>query len=222
TPPYDATGYTLAYQMGVRFDRILDDLTGPFAKLTDFAKVPAGKITDAASPAGYYFSHQPNDSFIVINRLLKAGEDVSWLQTGPLGPGTFYVTAKPTTKAMLQKAAAELGVSFEATATAPSGSATRLRAPRIGLFDTYGNSNMPSGWTRLILENFEFPYERVFPPDLDKGNLREKYDVIVFNGAGLGGGGGRGGRGGGGAAPPGRGGAPRAGAARERRGRRGG
>ena len=44
---------------------------------------------------------------------------------------------------------------------------------------------MPSGWTRLILENFEFPYERVFPPDLDKGNLREKYDVLVFNGAGL-------------------------------------
>ncbi len=56
---------------------------------------------------------------------------------------------------------------------------------------------MPSGWTRLILENFEFPYERVFPPDLDKGGLHEKYDVIVFNGAGLqtGGFGGRGGRG---------------------------
>ena len=43
---------------------------------------------------------------------------------------------------------------------------------------------MPSGWTRLILENFEFPYELVFPPDLDKGGLRAKYDVIVFNGAG--------------------------------------
>jgi hypothetical protein len=55
---------------------------------------------------------------------------------------------------------------------------------------------MPSGWTRLILENFEFPYERLFPPDLDKGGLRDKYDVIVFNGAGLQlGGGGCGGRG---------------------------
>ena len=61
----------------------------------------------------------------------------------------------------------------------------QLRTPRIGLFDTYGNNNMPSGWTRLILENFEFPYERVFPPDLDRGGLRDKYDVIVFNGAGL-------------------------------------
>jgi hypothetical protein len=44
TPPYDSTGYTLAFQMGVVFDRILDDFTGPFVKLTSEAKVPAGTI----------------------------------------------------------------------------------------------------------------------------------------------------------------------------------
>ena len=196
TPPYDATGYTLAFQMGVRFDRILEDFSGPFEKLTDFAKAPAGRITGAATPAGYYFTHQANDSFIAINRLLAAGEDVSWLLDGPMGRGTFYVSAKPTTRAILQKAATDLGISFEAAPTEPSGGA-HLRKPRIALFDQYGNANMPSGWTRLILENFEFPYERVFPPDLDKGGLHEKYDVIVFNGAGLqtGAFGGRGGRG---------------------------
>ena len=186
TPPYDATGYTLAFQMGVQFDRILDDFTGPFEKLTDFAKVPAGTIA-AQAPAGYYFTHQANDSFIVVNRLLAAGEDVSWLQNGPLGPGTFYVAAKPTTRPLLQKAA---------TDSASASSRRRRRRParcrtckklRIGLFDTYGGG-MPSGWTRLILENFEFPYERVYPPDLDKGGLRAKYDVLVFNGAGLQGG----------------------------------
>jgi Zinc carboxypeptidase len=203
TPPYDSTGYTLAFQMGVRFDRILEDFNGPFERLTDFAKVPAGKITGAQTPAGYYFSHQANDSFIVINRLLAAGEDVSWLPDGPLGRGTFYVAAKPSTRPILQTAAIELGISFDRAPTEPTGGA-HLRRPRIGLFDTYGNSNMPSGWTRLILENFEFPYDRVFPPDLDKGGLREKYDVIVFNGPGLqtGGLGGRGGRGAGGGEPP--------------------
>jgi hypothetical protein len=90
-----------------------------------------------------------------------------------------------------------------------------LRAPRIALFDTYGGG-MPSGWTRMVLENFEFPYELVFPPDLDKGGLRAKYDVIVFNDAGAPAGGGGGGRGGGGAAaaePPAGGGANAAGRA---------
>ncbi|MEO8075487.1 MAG: M14 metallopeptidase family protein [Acidobacteriota bacterium] len=184
TPPYDVTGYTLAFQMGVRFDRILDDFNGPFAKLTDFAKVPAGAITRTPAPAGYYFSHQKNDSFIVVNRLLAAGEEVSWLESGPFGRGTFYVAAKPTTLPILQKGT-DLGIDFEATPASPSGPAARLRKLRIGLFDTYGSNNMPSGWTRLVLENFEFAYDRVFPPDLDAGGLREKYDVILFNGAGL-------------------------------------
>src|SRR5207253_7743340 len=30
TPPYDMAGWTLAYQMGVQFDRVLDGFDGPF------------------------------------------------------------------------------------------------------------------------------------------------------------------------------------------------
>ncbi len=57
TPPYDSAGWTLAFQMGVKFDRILDDFNGPFEKLTDFAKAPAGSIKGAqGTPVGYYFT----------------------------------------------------------------------------------------------------------------------------------------------------------------------
>jgi hypothetical protein len=202
--PYDVAGYTLAYQMGVVFDRILDGFDGPFEKLSDFAKPPAGSIRGAQNVAGYYFSHKSNDSFIAINRLLNANEDVTWLWNGPMGYGTFYVASKPTTRPVLEKAATDLGVNFEGTATAPTGPSAKLRKLRIGLFDTYGGG-MPAGWTRLLLENFEFPFEVVYPPMLDAGNLRAKYDVLVFNDAGLsaGGGGGRGGgRGAGGDPPP--------------------
>ncbi len=65
---------------------------------------------------------------------------------------------------------------------------------------------MPSGWTRWILEQFEFPFSRVFAQELDAGNLNAKYDVLIFvDGAipgvpGAGGGGGRGGGGRGGGA----------------------
>jgi hypothetical protein len=201
TAPYDSTGYTLAFQMGVKFDRILEAFDGSFARVADLTKPPAGSIKTAQAPVGYYFTHQANDSFIVVNRLVAAGEDVSWLANGPMGAGTFYVAAKPTTLAILQKAT-ELGITFQATTTAPSGPAAKLRKLRIGLFDQYGSNNMPSGWTRLIFENFEFPFQQVFPPDLDAGNLRAKFDVLVFNGGGIGGGGGRGG-GGAGAVPPG-------------------
>ena len=41
---------------------------------------------------------------------------------------------------------------------------------------------MPSGWVRWMFEQqFQFPtFEVVYPPQLDAGNLRAKYDVIVF------------------------------------------
>ncbi len=214
TPPYDVAGWTLAYQMGVQFDRILDGFDGPFEILKDLAKPLAGTVKSAqGAPAGYYFSHKATDSFIAINRLLAANEEVSWLKDGPMGLGTFYVAAKPTTLAILQKAAADLGLTFTATNTAPTGPASKLRKLRIGLADHVGGG-MPAGWTRLIFKNFEFPFVEdtndVYPPDINAGNLRAKYDVLVFNGESLGGGGG--GRGGGGGAafggdmPPGTGG----------------
>jgi hypothetical protein len=208
TAPYDVAGWTLAYQMGVVFDRVLDGFDGPFEVLTDFATAPAGTV-GGQSPAGYYFSHVSNDSFIAINRLVAAGEEVSWLSDGPLGTGTFYVAARPATRELLDTIAGDLGVSFQAAPSAPTGAMAPLRQLRIGLYDTYGGG-MPSGWTRLLFENFEFPFEVVYPPMLDAGDLRSRYDVLVFNSAGLTGGGGRGGggRGGGGrGAGPGGGGA---------------
>jgi hypothetical protein len=100
---------------------------------------------------------------------------------------------------MLAPIATQLGVTFEATSAPPPADAAKLRAPRVGLWDQYGGS-MTAGWTRWILEQFEFPFERVFAPALDAGNLDQKFDVLVFvDGAIPGASGGRGGRGGGGA-----------------------
>jgi hypothetical protein len=75
--------------------------------------------------------------------------------------------------------AKEIGLSFTATTTRPPADAVKLKKPRIGLWDRYGGS-MPSGWTRWIFEQFEFPYRLVFAKELDEGNLRSKFDVLVF------------------------------------------
>jgi hypothetical protein len=54
-----------------------------------------------------------------------------------------------------------------------------LSEVRIGLWDEYGGSQ-PSGWTRWLFEQFEFPYKVVYPQQLDRGDLRNQYDVLVF------------------------------------------
>jgi hypothetical protein len=82
--------------------------------------------------------------------------------------------------AELQKLATELGVSFEAAPASLSVTgAIKLRKPRIGLADQYGGS-IPSGWTRYVLEQFEFPYELVYPKIVDAGNLSSRFDVLIF------------------------------------------
>ena len=63
TPPYDSAGWTLAFQMGVKFDRVLDAFDGPFERVSEVSH-PAGAVTGASRPAGYLVSHHQNDAFI--------------------------------------------------------------------------------------------------------------------------------------------------------------
>ncbi len=186
-PPYDSAGWTLAYTMGVKFDRILDAFDGPFEVVPDVIAPAAGVVKAPASgkPAGYVLSGQVNDAFLAINRLLAAKEDVYRL-AAPLTAGaasyttgSFYVAPRPTKAAMLKKLADAVRVSFEATTAKVPGGAVKMRPVRVGLWDRYGGS-MPSGWTRLVFEQFEFPFEVVYPQTLDAGGLAAKYDVLVF------------------------------------------
>jgi hypothetical protein len=78
TRPYDNAGWTLAFQMGVQVDRILEPITGPFEKVADWnVKPPAGRVSPGAA-TGYSFSRDCNDAVIAVNRLLAAGDQVSY------------------------------------------------------------------------------------------------------------------------------------------------
>lgn len=183
-PPYDVTGYTLAFQMGVKFDRILEAFDGPFEKVDGLQHAPSAAIAGSGS-AGYLIDHQQNDAFILVNRLLKNGDEVYWLKTPvklagrEVGAGTMFVPAGPKTAAVIKKAANDLGILVQAVDHRPSGAAYKLKPVRIGLWDQYGGS-MTSGWLRWIFEQFEFPFEVVYPATLDQGDLASRFDVLVF------------------------------------------
>ena len=188
-PPYDNAGYTLAFQMGVQFDRILDGFDCPCQPITGTAEPPAGTVASSGT-AGYLLSHNTNDAFIAVNRAIKAGNDVYWLKS-PLNAngksypaGTFYIASKGNTTQMLQTLAKEKGLSFDGTSARPGSDALKLQPKRIALWDQYGGS-MPSGHTRWLFEQFEFPYTVVYPQTLDAGNLSGKYDVLVFQGGAI-------------------------------------
>ncbi|HUB60149.1 MAG TPA: M14 metallopeptidase family protein [Puia sp.] len=150
-PPYDAAGWTLAYTMGVRFDRILDGFDGPFER------IPYGELqpTILPSPKDGRLDARSNASYMVVNDLLQAGKTV---YRNPAN-GDFYTGHAPR-------------------------NAIKIRPARIALWDTYGGS-MPSGWIRLIMEQYHFPAKVIYAKDIDSGDLRSKYDIIVFVGGAI-------------------------------------
>ena len=170
TPPYDNAGWTLAMQMGVQFDRALDEVTGPFTRIAplDRVKPAAGTVAGGSTWA---LSGATNDAFIAVNRLLKAGAAVS-----RAADGTWIIPNTGTSRPIVERAARELGLSFTAGNAA---GATPVKSLRVALWDRYGGS-MPSGWTRWLLEQYEFQYTVVYASDIDAGNLNAKYDAIVF------------------------------------------
>ena len=184
--PYDSAGYTPAFQMAVRFDRVLDGFDAPLEEIKDeFAAPPPAHVTDAENASGFFLSPRLNDSFRAVNRIQKAGEEVRRLQRPAeiagvsYQAGTFFIPRTSTTLPLLEKTAAELGTPFRGSPTAPGPEAVALKTTRIALWDRQGGS-IPSGWTRWLLEQFEFPFRVVHAQDLDRGNLRENYDVLIL------------------------------------------
>jgi len=184
-PTYDMAGWTLAFQMGICFDRILEGFDGPFEKIAEFAITPAGGISNPDSAVGFLLDHRVNDSFIATNRLLKNKEEVFWLKQSfaangiSYSEGTIYIPKKASTVKQLEIMSNEMGLRFDGTENKPEGEAFRLKPLRIGLWDTYGGS-MTSGWIRWLFEQFEFPFEVVYPKSLDSDDLTKKFDVLVF------------------------------------------
>lgn len=153
-PPYENAGWTLAFQMGVRFDRVLDGFSGPFEKVTE-ARPPHGRVIDSPAAAGYLVSHHQNDAFIAVNRLLAAGERVYWprdrtLSDSGAGTGAMYVAAGPATKTILERAAEELEPAvdafFDNSPVFRLPTAARSGVRRVAWFDT--REPLRSGWAR--------------------------------------------------------------------------
>lgn len=183
--PYDAAGWTLAYEMGVQFDRILDGFDGPFTRVPYGELLsPSAKTTSFYGSGGYLVTARMNNSFIAVNDILKAGGEVYRLPTGATGrqeTGTFYIPAAG--KSALEKFSTGLGLDITTITKRPA-SAVKIAPMRIGIWDTYGGS-ISSGWVRWLMEQYHFPINQVYAQEINAGNLKNKFDLILFVGGAI-------------------------------------
>ena len=64
------------------------------------------------------------------------------------------------------------------TAAARGEGGVRVSQPRVGLYRPW-NPSMDEGWTRWVLEMFDFDFTSLYNADVLAGGLRDRYDVII-------------------------------------------
>jgi hypothetical protein len=82
-------------------------------------------------------------------------------------------------RAKIEPALKELGLSGYAMASAPTVKSHDLDVPRIGYVHSWARTQ-DEGWVRAAFDTYGLPYTYMADQKLRDGNLRAKYDVIIF------------------------------------------
>ena len=110
----------------------------------------SGEWQAPATATGPVLKASDTDSWVAVNRAWKDGHSV-WRDPAS---GDFSLAAHQGWK--------------------------QLKRPRIALYQPWTGNNMDEGWTRWLLEQMGFAYTTVHNKDVQAGDLRQKFDVMVF------------------------------------------
>jgi len=163
--PYDVTGWTLPYQMGVEVHAVT---TPPTQQARDSLR-PIKDVSGLEAP----FNHAANASFRAVNEILAAKGTVSFAGD--------EIAVSNIDKGRLQAILSENRLKAVAPESkdAAKEAGKPVKALRVGLYRPWVAS-IDEGWTRWILEQYKFPFTNLYNADIRGGHLHEQYDVIVI------------------------------------------
>jgi hypothetical protein len=154
-------------------------LDGAATLLTADAKAPGG--IDGTGPV-VIVDHTTDNVLMTFRfkhaavKMMAAEED---FEAGgrKFRAGAFVIPAADL--ALLEPTMKALGIAGFGVATAPTVAMHDLDVPRIGYVHAWSNTQN-EGWVRAALDTYGVPYTYFGDIKLREGNLRQKYDVIIF------------------------------------------
>ena len=216
--PYDVSGWTLPYLMGLRVVEAASPLDeGVRGAMTALGTGGAmfewdADVDDAAtfdSPPGVGFDSHPvaaaivppagtdgggsalavdpaqNNSFKALNRAWDAGAQVSFVPGSAGESGAAGTTGHYLITGLSGSARSELVSDLGLRTERAGAMGTRFARPRVGLYRPW-NPSMDEGWTRWLLEAYDFEFTSLRNADVLAGGLRDRYEVIIVADMGAG------------------------------------
>ncbi len=162
-----------------------------------FALEPKGEVS--GSGTRFAFDYKGPDTAIAINRLLKDGAQLAF-------DAPSHVVATGVTRAKVEAVARDFGLDVKAGSESPAprtqnvapraanlaaGARTNaapgipnpepisFHAPRVAMYQPWTGGNMDEGWTRWVLEQYEFNLTSIHNDDIRAGKLRQRFDAII-------------------------------------------
>jgi hypothetical protein len=183
--PYDDTGWSIPLLRNVKATPIADKaiLQQPMTLAAADLKIPG---TISGTGPVLIVDHTTDNTLVTFrfqNAAVKMAAAEQPFEAGghKFAPGAFVIANAD--RAALEPSIKALGLSAWAVAAPPSVATHDLDVPRVGYIHTW-TSTQDEGWVRMALDTFKVPYTYFADNLVRKGDLRSKYDVILFPHAG--------------------------------------
>jgi hypothetical protein len=147
--------------------------------------VAAARVDGDRRPVYYVIDARGNGGSIALNRLLAAGLAPSWVTEGielqgrRYAPGSIVVAHSKQSQALVQAIAEELGLAATGVRGRMPAAMIPLGRPRVALYKPWVE-NIDEGWTRWLLERYEFAFANISDADVRRGGLRARFDAIIL------------------------------------------
>ncbi|MFK2820932.1 M14 metallopeptidase family protein [Flavobacteriaceae sp. LMIT009] len=178
-PPYDLAGWTLPMQMGVNVDRVDESFKARTEAVTSKIAFREGKVKGGDND-NYIFSNRDNISALLVNRLQKEGFSIAQLNAdnSDYKAGSFIIKSASSLKDKLSQLSQNYGVDFNGLENLNGFDYSDLKKVKVGIYKSW-QANMDEGWSRWMLEQFEFDLDTLHNKDIQQGDL-SKYSAIIF------------------------------------------
>jgi len=184
--PYDDTGWAIPLLHNIRVVRVDDPaiLEQPMTTLSANARF-AGSITGTGSTL--VIDHTTDNGLATFRWAnpsvgMSAAEAPFELAGHRFTAGAFIVPNAD--RAALEPQIRDLGLQAWATNTPPGVPTHDLDVPRIGYIHSWSNTQ-EEGWVRMGLDMYGIPYTYFGDNEVRNGNLRERFDVILYPNASI-------------------------------------
>lgn len=180
---YDMMGWTLPFQFGMKVFAAHSPLDFRMTRVKE-VKLQHGSVTGNPGYA-YLLQHEDNSCFTAMNRIHKKGGQVFWtkesfsVKSSLFSEGTIIVPSSNIDSAVMAQLAKDLDLKITGITQKPQVKTLKIKPMRLGMVKSWIPS-ADEGWTRLILEKYEFPYSSIHDADIRAGNLNANFDVIIM------------------------------------------